>query len=69
MTGCVTVDVHELQAMVWLSRRDFKGDVTGKTGIGKLGADMHVNGPLGMGKTAKIFAPMRMFTKGRLIRR
>lgn len=64
MTGCVTVDVHELQAMVWLSRRDFKGDVTGKAGIGKLGADIHVNGPLGMGKTAKIFAPHENVYKG-----
>lgn len=60
----MTVDVHELQAMVWLSRRDFKGDVTGKTGIGKLGADMHVNGPLGMGKTAKIFAAHENVYKG-----
>lgn len=60
----MAVDVRELQAMVWLSRRDFKGDVTGKAGIGKLGADMHVNGPLGMGKTAKIFAPHVNVYKG-----
>lgn len=50
--------------MVWLSRRDLEGDVTGKVAIGKLGADMHVDGPLRMGKTAKIFAPHVNVYKG-----
>lgn len=50
--------------MVWLSRRDLEGEVTGNVVLGQLGADMHVDGSFRMGKTAKTFAPHVSVYKG-----